>query len=137
MSLYRVLKVWNRTRNCTRLESYFGVRQSVSRERDSFYSPVGCLVVLALECTKELVDLVLHLLELDGLDGGELELADDGEALSRVTLAGWVGEQHVDHEVAEGRRLALPLRVLVILVLVSANNLLTLAAEGGYALSSV
>ena len=81
---------------------------------------VGLLVaVTALPRSEQLVHLVLYFLDLDGLDGGELELADDGEALGGIGLAGRVGEQHVDHEVAEGRWLFLPLRVLVILGLSS------------------
>ena len=44
-------------------------------------------------------------------DGGELQLAVDGEALVR--------EQHVDHQVAERRGLALPAAVDVVLVFVA------------------
>ena len=91
--------------NCFLVSCTVGVdRQDSLRIADAAASIrlVGLLVgAAALPGPEELVDFVLDLLHLDGGDGGQLQLADDGEALGGVEFTGRVSEQHVYHQVAE------------------------------------
>ena len=60
---------------------------------------VGSVVVLALEGTQELVDFVLNLLDLHRGQGGELDLADDGNSF--LAMLGRRVDLDVHHDVSE------------------------------------